>query len=358
MAASSAPLASLAAIVDPLVARSMSANSLPGVTLALARGGTVLYARGYGYADIATCRPAQADTAYQIGSVTKQFTAAAILRLQAAGSLDIDKPASAYLASDPPFDPRITVRMLLNQLSGLQDYTDFADYDSWAATGVAEGTALDQVAGTPLLFEPGSAYSYSNSNYFALGAILEAVTSTPYAGNLGTTVFQPLGLTQTSNLPPPQAAVAYTYKEASDPAAGLFVGTVPDPSASFAAGALWSSALDLAAWDAALVEGRVIPAAEFAEMVTPPASVPTFPATSPPTDSTYAMGWGRVGVQGHPAVNHLGGTPGFSSSNTIVLESGVSLSLLTNAGAAGPALSTLTKEILDGVCAAGAAGAC
>src|SRR4051794_25303299 len=108
---------SLGGIVDAAVAAEMKAQGMPGMTVAIARNGVILYAQGYGYADLSTHQPMPADAVMQIGSITKQFTATAILQLQDAGLLDIDRTVVSYLPNYA-FDPRITLRMLLNQTSG------------------------------------------------------------------------------------------------------------------------------------------------------------------------------------------------------------------------------------------------
>jgi CubicO group peptidase (beta-lactamase class C family) len=114
----------LGSIVDVLVANEMKAQRLVGMFVAIAKKGKILYTQGYGYADLSTCQAVQPATEFQIGSVTKQFTAAVLLRLWNAGALNVDAPVVGYLGSYG-FDPRITLRMLLNQTSGLQDYIGF-----------------------------------------------------------------------------------------------------------------------------------------------------------------------------------------------------------------------------------------
>ena len=133
-------LSGLGLIVDVLVANEMKAQGLAGMSVAIAKKGKILYAQGYGYADLSTCQPVQAGTEFQIGSITKQFTAAAVLRLWNAGALSIDAPVVAYLGGYG-FDPRITLRMLLNQTSGLQDYLGFPAASAWVG-GVSEQTVL------------------------------------------------------------------------------------------------------------------------------------------------------------------------------------------------------------------------
>src|SRR5882757_6106065 len=168
----------LEAVVDGVVSDQIKTLGLPGVSVALGKRGTVLIAKGYGYSDLTTCQPARAETEFQIGSVTKQFTAAAILKLGSSGALDIDDPVITHLPAYG-FDPRITLRTLLNHTSGLPDYVSFSAASSWTA-GVSEQTVLTQISTAPLMFTPGSAYSYSNSNYYVLGAVIEAVSSMSY----------------------------------------------------------------------------------------------------------------------------------------------------------------------------------
>lgn len=135
---------SIASAVDPLVVSEMKAQGLVGMTVAIAKGGTVLYTQAYGYANLSTCQAMESTAEFQIGSITKQFTAAAVLQLQNAGKLDIDNSIITYQPSYA-FDPRITLRMLLNQTSGLADYLNFSAVNSWV-NGVSEPTVLTQVA--------------------------------------------------------------------------------------------------------------------------------------------------------------------------------------------------------------------
>jgi CubicO group peptidase (beta-lactamase class C family) len=132
---------SVASAVDAIAAAQMQALNLPSLSISIGKAGTVLYSQGYGYADPKSCRPALASTDFQIGSVTKQFTAAAILQLQNTGQLSIDASIGDLLP-DFPFDRRITVRMLLNHTAGLSDYTAFPSATTWASSGVSFSAPL------------------------------------------------------------------------------------------------------------------------------------------------------------------------------------------------------------------------
>lgn len=325
-----APVSSLGAIVDGRVATEMQSHGLPGMTIEIAKNGAVLYARSYGYAALApTCVAAQVDTEYQIGSVTKQFTAAAIVQLQSTGLLNIDNAAVTYLQGYS-IDPRITLRMLLNQTSGLADYTDFAPPAGYVpSAALAEGDVLTAIAQAPLIFPPGSAYSYSNSNYFILGAIIEAVSSQSYADYLAQHIFRPAGLVHTYTTQPDAAALPYTYTYPKVPSAtGLAAGIITDPSFYFAAGELWSNVQDLTTWNAGLRDGAIISASQLTAMVTPPAQTPVY--QQPGTPSYYAMGLAVESQLGHPAVWHNGQTLAYTAFNEMFLDDGFSVSILTN----------------------------
>ena len=315
------------------------------MTVAIAKNGTVLYAQGYGYADLSNCQAAQPGNEFQIGSVTKQFTAAAVLQLQNAGMLDIDHAVAGYLPSYG-FDSRITLRMLLNQTSGLADYLAFAAAPSWV-NGVSEQTVLTAIAQAPLILTPGSSYSYSNSNYYILGSIIEAVSGITYPNYLADNIFTPVGLSHTSYLQPLDFASPYK--------AGPVPGAIPDPSLFFSAAALWSNVTDLATWDAALRNDKVIPASLLTIMTTPP-SVPSTQGGP----SVYAMGWVRGSEVGHPFVWHNGKTESYTAFNGFFLDDGFSVTMLTNTpeDQTTPLLS-LAEMIINAVCTTSAtAGSC
>jgi len=341
---------SLGEAVDTLAALEMQQQGLPGMTIEIARWGIPLYARAYGYADLASCRPARIETPYQIGSVTKQFTAAAILQLQQAGRLNLDSPVLTYL-SGYAFDPRITLRMLLNQTSGLVDYTTLPPPPGWL-NGLPENTILTDIVAQPLQFTPGSAYQYSNSNYFILGAVIEAVTSLSYWDYLERHVLRRAGLTHTGPAQSPLAASPYTYTNPAVPGTtGLAEGLIPDPSIYFSAGALWSTVADLAKWDAALRDGVIISRQAFHQMVTPPPSVPVFQGVAVP--NPYAMGWiTRSPGAVIPMIWHNGQTLAYTAFNSLRLENGFSVSVLTNVDIqADIPLYPFTIDLINAVCA-------
>ena len=353
LAPAASPAGSLGETVDNLVALEMKQQGLPGMTVEIATHGVPLYARAYGYADLTSCRPARIETPYQIGSVTKQFTAAAILQLQHAGVLNLDSPVLTYL-SGYAFDPRITLRMLLNQTSGLVNYLSLPPPPGWL-NGLPEHTILTAIAAQPIQFTPGSAYQYSNSNYFILGAVIESVTSLSYWEYLDRHILRRAELTHTGPTQSPLAASPYTYTNPAVPGTtGLAEGLIPDSSIYFSAGALWSTVADLAKWDAALRDGAIVSREAFHEMTTPPPSTPTYQEAGVP--SPYAMGWvasspGAV----IPVIWHNGQTLAYTAFNSLELENGFSVTVLTNVNIQTETpLYPFTVTLINAICASSA----
>lgn len=182
--------------VDAVVQSSMQQSGVPGITIAVAKNNTMLYVQGYGVTDVTTHQAMQPRVIFEIGSITKQFTAALIMKLQEQGKLHLADSMASYLP-EYGFPAPITIRMLLTHTSGLADFTDFPQLGPWIQNGVAEATVLIAVSQAPLQFQPGTKYSYSNSNFFALGTIIERITGQSYAANLDQQILQPLALQST-----------------------------------------------------------------------------------------------------------------------------------------------------------------
>ena len=328
---------SLSSVVDSLANSAMEQQNIPGMTVALARNGTMLYAHAYGYSDLTTHSATQTNTIFEIGSITKQFTAALIMKLQEQGELHVDDSISVYLP-DYKFPSAITLRTLLTHTSGLANYTTFAQYPGWAINGVSEATVLSAVSQTPLLFPPGTQWSYSNSNYFVLGAIIEKLSGQSYAANLEQYLFQPLGLVDTYfSVPPPgQSAIGYTLSGIS-----MVPTLVADRSAAFAAGAISTDVSDLVAWDNALINGKVVSPASFTAMTTPVSS-------AIPGGGLYGFGLALRTFDNRSTIWHNGRINGFTAETDVFLDSGFAVVVLTNSDAANP--DAIAQEIMGSVC--------
>jgi D-alanyl-D-alanine carboxypeptidase len=205
------PQMSLGATVDALAHAQMQQYGIPAMTIALAKNGSMLYLQAYGLSDLASQTPAQRTTIFEIGSITKQFTAALIMKLVEEGKLNLDGSVASCLPQYG-FAPAITVRMLLNHTSGLADFTNFQQLGQWITSGVSESTVLTAIGQAGLQFKPGTQYAYSNSNYFVLGSVIETLTNQSYATSLAQYIFLPLSLSSTYyQLPPANlSAIGYT----------------------------------------------------------------------------------------------------------------------------------------------------
>lgn len=327
---------SLEMTVDSVVQTSMQNTGVPGVTVALAQNGVMIYAQGYGVTDLAAHTATQPDVIFEIGSITKQFTAALIMKLQEQGQLHVDDSMATYLP-EYGFPAAITIRMLLTHTSGLADYATFQQFAGWNITGVSEATVLTEVSQQPLQFQPGTQYSYSNSNYFALGSIIEKVTGQSYAANLDLYIIQPLGMQSTYYVLPPAGLSAIGYDNAGS---GLLPVIPWDRSVAFAAGALSTNVYDLVTWENGLMNGKVVSAASFKAMTTSNGFVTG--------GNSYGFGLVLGSYNGHQFMGHDGELGGFQSEEVVFLDSGFTVVVLTDDD--NVSANPLVVSILNAVC--------
>ncbi|HTU82195.1 MAG TPA: serine hydrolase domain-containing protein [Candidatus Acidoferrales bacterium] len=312
-----------------------------GMEVGVGRRGTLLYAQGYGLRERADHRPVTPRTIFPIGSITKQFTAAAVMMLVQRGKVRLDAVVSRYLPS-APHARDVTVRELLDQTSGLPDYLENPALYRSIVDGTVQQRTIAQyvnlVAGQPLHFKPGSKWEYSNTNYALLGMLIERVSEEAYATFLDDAIFTPLGLASTSYLttfvaPGPDSAHGYTYAKGAFAPVGNY-----DLSWGNAAGALGSTVSDLVRWDGAFLAGRVIPP-KFVEIATtPPAGVPVIVSKRPQDNVAlgYAFGWVDGRDEGRKILWHNGGLIGARAMNLVFPSDGLEIVVLTNDTGADP----------------------
>ena len=192
------PFAEFRSDTDALIAEAMERNEVPGMSLLVALGETIMLAKGYGLADIEHEVPVTPATVFQIGSITKQFTAAAILKLVDAGKLRLDDKLRDLLPKYPFSDESVTVHQLLNHTSGITGYTRFrAKLAKLAYRRFRHRDFYEIIKDQPFEFEPSTSYKYSNSGYYLLGMIVEKVGGTKYSGFLTENLLRENGLTET-----------------------------------------------------------------------------------------------------------------------------------------------------------------
>jgi D-alanyl-D-alanine carboxypeptidase len=322
----------LGARADAAAADALREIAVAGFSVAVVRHGRLVLAKGYGYANLAERVPAFATTIYRLASITKEFTAAAILHLTERGRLSLDDPIGDYLPGYPG-DGRITIRQLLSHTSGLSDATVLPLLEESGGVGIDRNELIDLVAAQPLDSEPGSEHSYSNVGYILLGLLIEHVTGTAYADYVENEILRPLGLDRTFQCPDEQRpdngwAHGYDIQYGNWPRA-LRLGRPPtfidpppiDMGVVSSAGALCSTATDLARWPGLL--RSFLDPGSFREM-----SRPTVLADG--TEVPYGLGLQIRMFGSHRALSHGGVVNGFVSLVADFPKDELSVAMLVN----------------------------
>ncbi len=316
--------AALESVADTLAAAQMAEDVAPGMTMAVARNGKIVFARGWGKGDLSRNAPAGPDTVYKIGSVTKQYTAALILRLAQAGKLDLQDSITRFLPDYPTQGHTVTVRQLLDHTSGIKSFSLLEDSGAFFRRGRSYREIVDRFGKAPFDFPPGAKFQYNNTGYYLLGEIITRVTGRPYADVVERDLLQPLGLRRTGHLDDsrsvPGLARGYERREGKRvDAATVSVRTLG------AAGALCAAAADLLQWTHLLHGGKVVSAASLREMTTP-AVLRTGERTE------YGCGLFLGDLDGHRKIFHGGRGLGFLSLVTHYPQDGLTTVVLLNDG--------------------------
>jgi D-alanyl-D-alanine carboxypeptidase len=317
--------AAIAKRVQAVVDRYKARPEFAALSVAVARGDHLIVDEGVGIADLEWKAPADAKTEMRIGSVTKQFTAAAIMKLHEQGKIGLDDSIDRYL---PDFDTEghtVTIRQLLTHTSGIPNYTAQPDFMSkYAPRDLSDKELLATIKGVPFDFEPGTKWQYSNTNFYLLGMIVAKVSGMSYADYMQRTLFGPLGLTHTryGAMAPiiPERARGYSYDFANHELLNAVPLSMNVPGG---AGALVSTAGDLLRWQIALTGGRAVTPASYREMID--SAVPTGQG-----DGRYGFGLGIGKTNGHEVVSHNGGINGFNSVLSYMPDLGLRVAVISN----------------------------
>jgi D-alanyl-D-alanine carboxypeptidase len=318
------------ATVDSLVNAFLATTPASSAAVAVVQGSDTIVMRGYGLADRGAGRPASPSaTVYQIASITKQFTAAAVMRLVDQGKVRLDDDLSRYLPAFPLHGRRVTVRQLLNHTSGIPNYTSKPAWRALWAQDLTPDSLIGLVARDSFDFEPGARYSYNNTGYTMLGMIIERVSGKPYWRFFADEFFAPLGLTRTGYCPPTGErdstfAKGYTVKNDSFVPAEYISRTHPN-----AAGALCSTVREYLVWQRALHEGRVVSARSYRQMTTPDTLNNGLPMT-------YGLGLFVETLGTHRMITHSGSISGFTSAQLYFPAESLSVVIFTNTDVRGP----------------------
>ena len=323
--------------VDRIAAQVLEQTGVPSASVAVVKGGKLVYTHAYGKARLATGKaPAVAATPemrYSIGSISKQFTATAILLLQEEGKLSLNDVVGKYVPNLTRGD-EVTIRQILSHTSGYQDYWA----EDYVMTTMNHPETAQQIIDTwgkkPLDFEPGTQWQYSNTNFVIAGSIVEKVTGRPYMEFLTQHIFRPLGMQSVWNsdevkLTEPDAAAYYRFA----------LGPLrPAPKEGrgwmFAAGELAMTAHDLALWDESLIAQTVLKPESYKQMFTEV-------KLKDGKGTHYGLGVDVIDRGGHRSIEHSGEVSGFVADNVVLVDDGVAVAVLTNQDASGAASGIL-----------------
>ena len=287
---------------DTLLAKSYPPNE-PGAVAIVVKDGRPVFRRAYGLADLEFGVLLDPDMVFRVGSLTKQFTAAAILQLVDQGKLAVDDQVTKYVDGYDAGGHRVTIEQLLTHTSGVPNYTDMDEWFPHLREELTPWRILDIVKTKPFSFEPGTRFKYSNTGYLLLGLVIEKVSRRSYADYIRQMVL-PLGMRQTMYDDPlrvmPRRVRGYE-RYGDEWRNARYIGM----SQPFAAGALVSSADDLALWDTAIMRGRILSESSRTRWFTP------YTLTSGRT-TRYAMGWAITTHETLAVAEHGGGIPGFA----------------------------------------------
>ncbi|HEY4009022.1 MAG TPA: serine hydrolase domain-containing protein [Acidobacteriaceae bacterium] len=329
--------------VADIATRALHETGVPSASIAIVENDRVVYAHAFGFANVSPAKPATAEMAYPIGSISKQFTANAVLLLQQRGKLSIDDPVAKYLPNFTRAN-EVTLRNLMTMTSG---YEDFAPQDfiipAWRENTDPLVNAT-RWATKPLDFTPGTEWQYSNTNYVILGLIVEKVTGQPLMQFIRENVLDPLHLEGVFN--------TYTQREklevkgyVSNALAPVRVQPLEGNGWYFGDGDLAMPASTLAAWDIGIIERKLLSPASYKEFETP------FLLANG-ENSHYGLGTFVYDRSGHRELEHSGEVGGYVSENIVFPDDHMAVVVLTNEVASGAAHdigSQIAQQLLPSI---------
>jgi D-alanyl-D-alanine carboxypeptidase len=319
-AAPAVPAADLATALEAEVAP-VFRGDLPGGAVIVRKGDAVLLRKGYGLADVEHKLPVQPEMVFRLGSITKQFTAAAIMLLVESGKLGLTDDVRKWVPQYPDHGKIITIEHLLTHTSGVPSYTDQPGFGQRAREDLSHEQLLATFKDLPLDFPPGSKWQYSNSGYYLLGLVIEKVSRQRYADFVATRIFKPLGMAQSGyGARDPWAGAAHGYDRQGAAVRPAEAISMRPP---FAAGGLVSTIDDLALWDRAIATGKLLTKAGWTRVFTPM-------KLSNGTSTRYGFGWTLGSYEGHATAAHGGGIPGFATTILRLPQDQVLVAILCN----------------------------
>ncbi|MGD0922744.1 MAG: serine hydrolase [Terriglobia bacterium] len=288
----------------------------------VARDGTVLLNKGYGFANLEWEVRNSPTTRFRLGSITKQFTAACILLLEERGKLKVDDPVKKYMTDAPAAWDKVTLFNLLTHTSGIPGFTEFPDYASSEAIATTPERLVARFRDKPLEFQPGEKWNYSNSGYVLLGYLIEKISQQSYSQFVQENIFNPLGM-KDSGYDSNSAIIPHRASGYTPSTKGVMNTGFIDMSIPFSAGGLYSTTEDLLRWEQGLMGGKLLSSASLQKMTTP-------------FKNDYAFGLAVRTVNGHKLIEHGGEIEGFNTELAYYPEDRLTVVVLANLNGQAP----------------------
>jgi D-alanyl-D-alanine carboxypeptidase len=317
--------------VDVIAKKALS-RPVAGISIAVAWDDRMVFARGYGLANLEHEVAVRPTTVFHIASISKNILSAVILQLADEGKLRLDDDVTKYVSEAPTHGRRVTVRQLLNHTSGIYSFTSLPEAENNERLDLTHEQVLGLIKDKPLDFEPGTSWRYDNSAFYLAGMVVERVTKQDYGNYLRDHLFKPLGMNSASlcdaRMVTPQLASGYEVNSGTFVSASLMSWKLP-----FAAGAVCATPEDLLKWQAGLNAGRVLSAASLKLMR-------TATTLDDGTSLDYGLGTRLGSLDGHRVFGHTGGGGGFNSLLESFPDDHLTIAILMNSrSGAGPSLA-------------------
>src|SRR5882724_4941056 len=325
--------------IEKAITAQMSRLGIPGLSVAVVVDRKLRWSNGYGLADVENFVPAKASTAYRLGSISKPITAAAVMQLVERGKIDLDAPIQTYCPAFPKKQWPVTVRLLLGHLAGVRHYKNDAEYGSTRHyNSVVEG--LDMFKDDPLLFEPGTKYSYTTHGFAVLGCAVEGASGMSFPDYVRDNVFKPAGMDtiRVDNVTDiiPNRAQGYQKTQSGE----LRNSGLADTSYKIPGGGFISTVGDLAKFAIAMQTGALVKKETLDQMWVPQ-------KTRDGKATEYGLGWGVSERMGVKEVHHGGAQQRVSTMLYTIPEKGLAVVVMTNLEGIGGGLASLSRQIAD-----------
>jgi CubicO group peptidase (beta-lactamase class C family) len=330
------------AAIETVARRELIQTQAPGAAIAIVQDGRVVYTRGFGLANVETGEEVRPEMVFRLGSTTKMFTAAAVVLLAEQGRLNLNDPIGKHIQGLAPKIAALTAHQLLSHTSGFLDEAPmFGSQDD-------DALRKEAMAWTDARFfaEPGQVYSYSNPGYWLAGLLAERAGGQPFADQVATSVFTPLGMSRSTFRP--TVAMTYPLAQGHDVVNGKpqIIRPTANNTASWPAGSIFSNVIDLSRWMTAFLSGgmlddkQALPAAVFSRLASPHAAIPG-------SSNRYGYGVTLGEWRGLPAVQHGGSRSGYGSIIRMVPSRGFGVVVLANRS--GATLTRTTEAAIEAV---------